>query len=870
MGIFSAKKLSEHGQRNYDIGTMYMERQDWENALKYFNKTLESDPANQEAIDAISQLKKKIKEIRKEIDLTKDIIFFTTKILTADQINWYFENNYLVYSVGYGIDTWGFCFIKNFANLSQRVLFTPDIPTHEIEQLWHENFYITHVGFDGNKWLLIMQNVEGVGNQKWFLNSHFPEDQIDSFYKKGYAITNCCYGSSWLVVMDENSFFTDQEYIFYEEYPDEEIDEIWENDRYLNNLLYDGEHWLIIHSECEQWDSQELINPSRFPFSNLQKKFDETGVLPTSIQHDGSDWNIILSSVAIDENDEEIEESEISEISIEQALAELNQLTGLKAVKEEVNNLVALIDLNKLKAERGMNIAQMSNHLVFTGSPGTGKTTVARIIGKIFKALGILSKGHITETDRAGLVGEYIGHTAIKTMDVIEKAMDGVLFIDEAYALAKDNGNDFGQEAIDTLLKQMEDKRDRIVVIVAGYTNEMKNFIQSNPGLKSRFNTFVHFEDYSPNELLEILKKLIMNLEHQISWEAESFALEYFKFIYQSRDKYFGNARTVRNLFEDVLKIQSARLSKEKDLTDEQLKTIERIDLEKSVKDHYTEQKEISIEGVMQELDKLIGLSNVKQQIKALADFIKIEQLRIQKGLSSNSISLHTVFYGPPGTGKTTVARLVGKIYKLMGLLSKGHVVECSRSDLVGEYIGQTAIKTNKKIDEALHGILFIDEAYSLSNNSNSGDFGKEVIETVLKRMEDDRDKLCVIIAGYTSEMNRFINSNPGLKSRFTNNLFFEDFTANQLLEIMKGYFESGQYSCHPEVTIILQSVFEKWIQNKTVNFGNARDVRNLFEKIKLNQSKRLMKISNISAADLTTVCIEDVTTLAEIQAVLN
>jgi replication-associated recombination protein RarA len=871
MGIFSTGKLSELGQRNFDIGQMYLEKEDLENALKYFNKALESDPENPKSLEAIQIIKSKIKNLRKEIDTTKDVVFFTSKTITTDQINWYFDNHYVVYSMGFGKDTWGFCFMKNIEALQQRVYLSPQIPAKEIEKGWEDGFSITHTGYDEKNWLIVMQNIEGVGDQQWFYNSDFPEDEIDTLYNKGYQITNCHYGDAWLVVMDENSLFTEQEYTFYEAYPDEEIDTIWEEERFIHTLLFDGENWLIIHHLCDSWNSQGLINPAKFPFRDLEKKFDEEGELPTSIKHDGEDWNIVYTSMIYEEEEEtdlDIDLEDIPNVSIEEAMNELNALTGLAAVKEEINNLIALINLNKIKAERGMSTAHMSHHLVFTGSPGTGKTTVARIIGKIFKAIGILQKGHLVEVDRSGLVAEFVGQTATKTQQAIEKAMDGVLFIDEAYTLSKDSDSDFGQEAIDTLLKKMEDHRDKMVVIVAGYTDEMKNFIQSNPGLKTRFNTYIQFEDYKPDELQIILKKLVFDVEHQLTSEAEQFAQVYFEYLYKSKDKFFGNARTVRNLFEDVLKIQSSRLSKEKDLSDEQLRTIDRIDLETAVKDHYTEQKEQTLEDVMRELNELVGLQNVKQQVAALADFIKIEQMRRQSGLPSKNLALHSVFYGPPGTGKTTVARLMGKIYKSLGLMSKGQVIESSRPDLVGEYIGQTAIKTNKLIDEAMHGILFVDEAYALSDNSGGGDFGKEAIETLLKRMEDDRDKLCVIIAGYTDKMKGFIDTNPGLKSRFTNYFFFENYTADELLKIIQNQFKAEQYVAQPEVDSMLYLIFEKWVETADANFGNARDARNLFEKIKLNQSKRLTKIMNPTRLDLTSIVKEDITTLEEFQKI--
>jgi len=865
MSMFSFGKLSEQGQRNFDIANIYLERNDFENAVKYFNKALETDPNNKSISDALNNLKSKVKNQRKEIDSSKIMILYTAQSINTDILNWYYENNYVIFSVGYGKNSWAFCFLKNEASVKQRIYLTPQIPSQQIEQGWKDGFSITHACYGQNLWLIVSQDVENVGYQQWFYNSDFPEKEINSLYQEGYQINICDYGDAWFIVMNENSNFSDQDFDFYDDYPEEEFEKLWDEERFVNRLLYDGENWLLIHSECSIWDGQGLINPSRFPFAELEKQFDESGFVPTSISHDGTDWNIIYTSACEpdeDENeevtDEDFDEDELKNLTIDQALKELNELIGLNNVKEEVNNLISLINLNKIKSSRGLNVTPVALHMVFTGNPGTGKTTVARIIGKILRTIGILKKGHVVEVDRSELVAEYIGQTAIKTNKVIDEALDGVLFIDEAYTLSKGD-NDFGQEAIETLLKRMEDERNRLVVVIAGYTDEMKNFIHSNPGLKSRFNTYLYFNDYSAEELEDIFRKILIKAEHQLSADADEFAKKYFKFLSKSKDKYFGNARDIRNLVEDLMKVQSSRLSKEKDLSDEQLRTITKDDFKVCVKESYEEEHEVTLEEIMLELNKLVGLDEIKQEVSNLADFIKVEQLREKNGLPSKGISLHSVFYGPPGTGKTTVARLIGKIFKILGLLSRGQVIEVSRNDLVAEYVGQTAIKTTKVLDDAMNGILFVDEAYSLSEGSSGGDFGKEAIETILKRMEDDRDKLCVIIAGYTDNMNGFIESNPGLKSRFTNYFHFKNYTARELVKIIHGFFEEEKFILEPGTEERLKTIFEDWIIGGDKNFGNAREARNLFEKIKLQQSRRVSKMLNPSMEDLTFIAKTDV-----------
>ncbi len=261
--------------------------------------------------------------------------------------------------------------------------------------------------------------------------------------------------------------------------------------------------------------------------------------------------------------------------TLEEAMAELDHLIGLDVVKKDVDSLVNLVKVRKLRQERGMKTPDMSFHLVFSGNPGTGKTTVARIVGKVYSALGILSKGHLVEVDRSGLVAGYVGQTAIKTKEVIDKALGGVLFIDEAYTLAPENADkDFGQEAIDTILKAMEDHRDDFVVIVAGYATLMPRLIDSNPGLKSRFNKYLYFEDYNGDQLYEIFRGRVDRNDYKLSEDAEAAVKDHLQELYEDRDGNFGNARDVRNLFEKIVAAQADRVAELEDPTDEDICTI--------------------------------------------------------------------------------------------------------------------------------------------------------------------------------------------------------------------------------------------------------------------------------------------------------
>lgn len=524
--------------------------------------------------------------------------------------------------------------------------------------------------------------------------------------------------------------------------------------------------------------------------------------------------------------------------SAKASMDELDTLIGLEKAKREIHEVSDFAKVQKAREEQGLPVSEVSFHLVFTGNPGTGKTTVARLVAKIYKDLGIVSKGHLTEVSAKDLVAGYVGQTAIKTGEVIEKALGGVLFIDEAYTLLDKTGQGYGQEAIDTLLKEMEDKRGDFAVIVAGYDDLMHEFINSNPGLKSRFNKYVHFDDYNPDEMYRIFEMLCKKGAYQISNEAKGLIKDHFEALCENADDSFANGRTVRNVFESIISKQATRIASAKDKTKELLSTIEVEDVVNSVGE--VKHKEETLEDVLKEFNSLIGLETVKEEISELVYIVKNQQRREAQGLKVPALSLHLVFLGNPGTGKTTVARCVAKIYKCLGLLSKGQLVETDRSGLVAGYVGQTAIKTQDVIQSAIGGVLFIDEAYTLSNGG-AGDFGQEAIDTLLKAMEDQRDDLVVIVAGYDDLMGEFVHSNPGLESRFNRYIHFEDYSPEQMCMIFKNLCARNQYTLSEDAEEMLMKHFESV---DISSIGNGRGARNIFEKVVTQQAKRIEKSS--------------------------
>ena len=539
--------------------------------------------------------------------------------------------------------------------------------------------------------------------------------------------------------------------------------------------------------------------------------------------------------------------------SAKASMDELDTLIGLEKAKKEIHEVADFAKVQKARRDQGLPISEVSFHLVFTGNPGTGKTTVARLVAQIYKDLGIVSKGHLTEVSAKDLVAGYVGQTAIKTGEVIEKALGGVLFIDEAYTLLDKTGQGYGQEAIDTLLKEMEDKRGDFAVIVAGYDELMHEFINSNPGLKSRFNKYVHFDDYTPDEMYSIFGLLCEKGQYEISPDAQELIKDHFSALCSKADDSFANGRTVRNVFESIISKQASRIASKRDKTKELLSTIEAEDVINSLGE--PEHKEETLEDVIKEFKSLTGLETVKEEISELVYIVQNQQRRKAQGLKAPSLSLHLVFTGNPGTGKTTVARCVARIYKCLGLLSKGQLIETDRSGLVAGYVGQTAIKTQEVIQSAIGGVLFIDEAYTLSNGG-ANDFGQEAIDTLLKAMEDQRDDLVVIVAGYDDLMGDFILSNPGLESRFNRYIHFEDYSADQMFSIFESLCTKNQYMLSYDAEDAVLSYF-RGIDISAI--GNGRGARNLFEKVVTQQAKRIEKTPEDESIDLQMITGEDI-----------
>lgn len=533
------------------------------------------------------------------------------------------------------------------------------------------------------------------------------------------------------------------------------------------------------------------------------------------------------------------------------AMAQLNAMIGLADVKKEVKHFINVAVFNKKRAEGHQQAISASLHSAFLGNPGTGKTTVARLVAQIMYEEHVLPTDHYVEVSRADLVSQNVGGTAIQTQAVLESALGGVLFIDEAYNLYQEGGStNWGQEAVDTIMKYMEDHRNELMIIFAGYTKPMQDLLSMNQGLRSRITNWFYFADYTPEEIAEIGSRQLA---------AQGFTVNdpYYRTAVMKaykNDINHDNGRWIRTFNEKLLGVVIDAVQADPTRDDSQVLDSDIDRLMGGAED----EKAAKVAALLTELDGLVGQAAVKQTIHDLVDQVQVSQKMGSKLGEEDRPTYHMVFAGDAGTGKTTVARILAQLFYNLGVLPKDTVSEVNRAALIGQYIGETEAKTSKAIRDALGGVLFVDEAYQLTRETGQ-DFGQNAVETFITELENHRQDFVAIFAGYSQPMQHFLDTNPGLRSRIPYTLEFADYTPTEIAQIVTQIV-TKRFTVNTD--LLEQIVSTQYTQLPENEKANARWARNFAEQL-INRHK-LWLVDHLDTDDMKHISDEVVTGMAE------
>ncbi len=537
----------------------------------------------------------------------------------------------------------------------------------------------------------------------------------------------------------------------------------------------------------------------------------------------------------------------------ENAMFNLDEMIGLASLKKQIKTLVASVELGKHRKIKKLPTKQPQLHFAFMGNPGTGKTTVAKILGKIYKEIGLLSSGHVVCEERSTLMTQNWGSEGELVNKALEKAKGGVLFIDEAYSLVTEHKSDPGVLIISALLSAMSDERNRdIMVIFAGYSAPMEKMLSKNEGLNSRLQR-LYFEDFNEKELMQIANLWLKQNDYKLTNEAESKLEMLFSNAYASRNESFGNGRYVYNLFENEIQPRMAIRVVESDMLgdNEALVTIQASDIPNFAQEDQAQE-------AIDKLNAMVGLSGLKNKIRDHLSYIRYVGARRDNNIYTSLPPLHMVFTGNPGTGKTSVAEYLGEIYKSLGILSVGNVIKVTRADIVDDVIGGTEKKMKELLNASRGNILFIDEAYTLFSGNDERDFGSKATEVLLDALGKEASDMIVIMAGYPNEMSQLLNSNPGLRGRFPYTFDFADYTEDELFEIAYKTFKKNNLNPSEQALDAVKAIIKKECKSKDNNFSNARFVvRLITTKIIPTMARRLEGVTDIE--QLCRVEVEDI-----------
>jgi AAA+ superfamily predicted ATPase len=540
-------------------------------------------------------------------------------------------------------------------------------------------------------------------------------------------------------------------------------------------------------------------------------------------------------------NSEKLESIEY--LSYIDTISKLESSIELQSIKDNIIDIANfIIRSNERYVRLGISNPGLYYNIAINGNSGSGREKVAKFLYHIFYHLGVIGKGKLITIDSKEI---YPGHVLDR---FIADTQSGVILLRDAHMInIKETRGQ--REIISTLDEWFVEYKDNFIFILAGDTEAMSELVGSH-NIKKHINFNINMPDLTNNQMLELIKYFASKEKYKIEKHAEETILSYIQ--YERVNKSFENVLSARRIVERAI-INNGITDNNKCLTKENFYSNEvvafekKAEMEKTVDDDY-----------FAELKSMVGLNGIKEKLIEIISYSVVQAKRKELGLKNGPLCMHMSFAGNPGTGKTTVARAIGKVLKKIGLLSTGNFVEVAREDLVGKYVGHTAAKTSEKIKEAEGGILFIDECYSLASNSNM-DYGREVINTLVKKMEDFRENLVVIFAGYSSEMPSFFNMNPGLKDRIAFELDFPDYCPNELLDIWNKFFIDNQYNVNTAAKYEMEVLVTKLYENKEADFSNGRIVRKCFERAKMYQAVRVRNENLSSIEDLTNITGEDI-----------
>jgi SpoVK/Ycf46/Vps4 family AAA+-type ATPase len=563
--------------------------------------------------------------------------------------------------------------------------------------------------------------------------------------------------------------------------------------------------------------------------------------------------------------------AELPEITVAETVAELDNMVALMPVKEQIRQIAASVEATRRRAMAGYKVDKPMRHFVFLGGPGTGKTTVAQIFAKIFYAFGLLDMPTLIQAHRSDLVGDYLGETAVRTNELVDTAMGGVLFLNRAYSLTDEGGGQgsrFGAEAVQVLLKRARDDWENLVIILAGQERQMETFLASTPGLAALFTTTIKFASYTPAELLAMAEVLVENRGDIMDVTARLALWQMLDDVGRHGlvDE-LGNGRFIHSLVQKAGQARDVRLmSGDSGPGAADLVTIRAGDLQHAFSELTAALRGYkdtpTLQGAVAELDELIGLEQVKQQVRTIVTRLRVAKPRDQRGLRSQPAKEHLVFIGPPGTGKTTIARALSRVLAGSGVLIRPEVIEAQRADLIGENPVATAMKMNKIIDSAFGGMLFVDAASLLQNvgSSNGGAFSPEAVQTLMKRAEADRDRLVIVLAGHPAAIRRLLPGKLGQASVFSTRIQFPSYSASELSSIAMLLARREEDAFDPAAARILPVIFSHACQAGRIDqLGNGWFARALLNRARAHRDLRIVQIGDAATVDdLTTLTAAD------------